>query len=210
MTPSATTNPEEWLARQGDLVPVLFEEALDEMQAKGFRMRAGSAGTGLNESHHYKRASIIPSRFSHAQGNDLLCLLLEASTRHSTAHYVVGVEASGDFVLDAFRRLASGNPDVWETAFLRAGLWITLSEQSQPFTQTSQIKNESGSKVQIAAAFPPTQARRTLKQAVMILGLMYRSAVDEFSGSGRMPSLVSRLKLDLGGYLPRFQRVLPP
>lgn len=210
MTSSTPTNSERWLAGQGCVVVGVFEEALDEMQTKGFRIRAGSTEPNLEESHHHRRVSITPSRFSHVRGRELLCLLLEATTTHSTAHYVVGVEASGDFVLDAVRRLALGSPDVWETAFLKAGLWITLSGQSQPLTQRSQIKDETGCKVQIAAAFPPSQARRTLKQGVMILGLLYRSVLDELSESGRMRSLVSRLRLDLGGYMPRFQRVLPP
>ncbi len=204
------TNPGEWLTGQGPIVAAIFEEALDEMQTKGFRMRAGSTEPRLDESRHYRRASVIPSRFARVRGRELLCLLLEATTAHSTAHYVVGVEASGDFVFDAFRRLALGSPEAWEAAFLKAGLWITLAGQSRPFTQSSQILGEISSKVQIAAAFPPSLAGRTLKQAVMILGLLYRSAIDEFSASGRMPTMVSLLRLDLGGYLPRFQRIIPP
>ncbi len=210
MTTESAPAPDEWRRGQRAVIAGLFEDTLDEMQAKGFRLKTGSTTPCQDDTEEIVCASIMPARFSCSPDGSLLRLSLEATTRNYGARYVCRVAASGELPLDSLSRLVSANAEVWEKAYLRAGLWLIHSGGTSRLERLRKGDELGGRQIEIAAVFPALQSSRTIQQAIKLLGVLYRSTMDEFSGSSRMVSLVNRLSVDLGGFLPKFQQTLPP
>lgn len=198
-----------WLGRQSALVIDLFERAATELEASGIRLLAGSIPPKFEECDCSKKIGISPLRFS--TGEEFLSLSLEASTRGGAPRYVVRLEIRGALVSQSLFNLVNGYPDVWTRAYLMSGLWIgdgTNWNLLNHFDQLSVLP--SYTTVSIGGAFLHSDMPRTIQEGVMVVGVLYRSVLDELSNAGKMSRLYTQLSNILGERMPIFRRLLSP
>jgi hypothetical protein len=201
---------ERWLRQQNGVVHDLFDRAATELQNSGIRLLLGSTPPILEELDSGKRITIRPLRFASSNGNESLSLSLLATIRGGAPRYVVVLEVSGPLTCQALQKLASEYEDVWDKAYLRTGLWIGEDANTRRLSEVSQIRESTGEKLCITGVFLHSDLSRTIQQGVMVMGMLYRSVLDELSNAGKMRRLYAQLSNCLDNVTPRFQRMIQP
>lgn len=198
------------MRQQDALIPEIFDGAAAELQASGSRLLLGSRAPTWDDVGSAKRLTIVPLRFALSDSNDLLSLSLTATVRGGLPRYVVSLEVSGQLPTGALQKIALDYPDVWAAAYLQTGLWIEGHAKTVPLNDISQIVERKSERFVIAGVFLHSDFSGTVKQGLMVMGVLYRSVLDELSDSGRMRTLYTQLMTKQNGVRPRFQRILRP
>jgi hypothetical protein len=201
---------EHWLRQQRGVIRDVFERAAEELQGSGIRLLAGSVPPSSEDLDHAKSIKLVPLRFSDSNDGESLSLSLLATARRGPPRYAVALKVSGALTFQALRKLATEHSDIWRRAYLRNGLWIGEGENAELLSDLSQITQSKGAGLSIAGVFLHSDLSRTIEQGVMLLGLLYRSMLDELSGASKMGKLYAQLTNRLDNYVPRFQRMARP
>lgn len=201
---------ERWLGQQSGFIQDLFETAAEELQASGIRLLAGSVPPSSENLDYSKSIKLVPLRFSGSNATESLSLTLLATNRRGPPRYAVVLEVSGTLTIQALRKLAMEHADIWERAYLKTGLWIGEGANTELLNHLSQVTQSIGAKLSITGMFLHSDLSRTIQQGVMVLGVLYRSVLDELSEVSRMGRLYAQLNSHLDNYTPRFERILRP
>ena len=201
---------DQWLRRQTGVIRDLFEQAAADLEASGIRLLAGSLPPKSEDSDSVKRITLMPLRFSGSNGQQLLSLSLLATKNRGAARYIVALEMAGPVPCHALQSLAMEYADIWNRAYIRVGLWISEGEESKLLNDLSQITQSATSGVSLAGAFLHSDIGGTIQQGVMMVGLLYRSILDEISGACKMSRLYAQLarSVDCRGAI--FERLVRP
>ncbi len=200
----------QWLRRQTGVILDLFEQAAADLEASGIRLLAGSLPPKSEDSDSVKKITLTPLRFSGSNGQQFLSLSLLATNERGAARYIVALEMAGPVTCQALQKLAMENADIWNRAYVRVGLWISEGGESRLLNDVSQITRSATSGVSLAGAFLHSDIGRTIQQGVMMVGLLYRSILDEIAGACKMRRLYAQLSrgVDYRGQI--FQRLVRP
>jgi hypothetical protein len=201
---------ERWLRQQSGVISDLFERAATELQENGIRLLTGSALTAMQESDCIRKITLVPLRFAASNGNESLSLSFLAAIRTGPPHYAVVLEVSGPLTYRALETLAVEHADIWETAYLKVGLWIDQGTGAKLLNDLSQLTLSEGPRLTIAGAFLHSDFGRTIQQGVMTMGLLYRSILDVLAGAGKMGKLYVQLNRCLNNRAITFQRIIRP
>jgi hypothetical protein len=205
-----TLDAEKWLRQQGSFISDVFERAATELEASGIRLLAGSAPLRLEDFDSVKMLTLLPLRFVGSDQEQSLSLSLSASIRKGVPRYLVAVSVSGTLAYESLRRLATEHPSIWQKAYLKTGLWIGEDGYSQLLTDLCQITESTSGMISITAVYLHSDRGRSIQIGVMVLGLLYRSVLDELCGASKMPRLYTQLASELDNYTPSFQRIIRP
>jgi len=205
-----TLDTERWLRQQSGVIHDLFERATEELQSGGIRLLIGSVQPVLEDQEECKSIKIIPLRFSGSNDNDALSLSLVATIRRGPPRYMVVLGVSGILVIQALRELATEHTDIWETTYVRNGLWISDGENTHALSALSQIMQSASTSLRITGVFLHSDLNRTIRHGVMVMGILYRSILDELSEASKMARLYTQLSNCLDNSIPRFQRIVRP
>jgi hypothetical protein len=201
---------ERWLRQQGSRVHDLFETAAKESRDNGIQLLLGSSPPTLEELECSRQITILPLRFLTSSGKVSLSLSLLATIEGGPSRYAVIVDAIGQLPVQALRKLILEHEEIWEKAYLRTGLWIGKGANTRLLNNASQIIESDGDGICITGVFLHSDLSRTIQQGVMVLGLLYRSILDELSDAGKMRRLYAQLTKSLDSGKPRFQRIIHP
>ena len=201
---------ERWLRQQSGVIHELFERAAEELLESGIRLFVGSVPPRSEDLECGKSIKLVPLRFSGSNDSESLSLSLLATTKRGPPRYAIVLEASCALTIQALRKLAMDHPDIWHRAYLRSGLWIGEGENTQLLSDLSQVTQGTGAKLRFTGVFLHSDLSHSIQQGLMVLGVLYRSILDELSEAGKMERLYSQLSNRLGKYQPTFQRIVRP
>jgi hypothetical protein len=201
---------ERWLRQQSGVIHELFEKAGTELQGAGVRLLLGSAPPTPEDLDYAKRITLLPLRFASLKSDESLSLSLMATIRKGPPRYVVVLEVSGESTCQAVRKLVLKHEDIWDKTYLKTGLWIGEGANISLLRNVSQIKESTCDKLCITGVFLHSDMSRTIQQGVMVMGVLYRSILDELSDAGKMARLCAQLSNCLENATPRFQRIIRP
>jgi hypothetical protein len=205
-----TLDTDRWLRQQSGVIHDVFERAAEELQSSGIRLLVGSVQPALEDMDQCKSITIVPLRFSGSNDDEALSLSLLATTRRGPPRYMVVLAVSGILTVRALRNLATEHADIWKKAYLKNGLWISDGENTHALCDLSQIIQNAGTSLRITGVFLHSDLSRTIQQGVMVIGILYRSILDELSEAGKMGRLYAQLSNSLDNSIPRFQRIVRP
>jgi hypothetical protein len=191
-------------------VPEIFDRAAAELQAVGIRLLLGSGSPVWEDLASVKRLTVVPLRFASSNGNESLSLTLAATIQGGPPRYVVTLEVLGPLTCHAVQKLALECQDVWNGAYLRAGLWIGEGVNTRALNDISQIVGGKLERVTIAGVFLHSDFSRTVQQGLMVIAVLYRSILDHLSEAAKMRKLFNQLAHDKANVTPRFQRIIRP
>jgi len=202
---------EAWLRFQSSVLEDLFQKAAVELEASGIRLLTGSGPFKFGKSDGVRSVGISPSRFSGPNTEELLSLYLSASTRGGPPRYVVSLEIEGALTGQAFRKLVAEYACVWTQAYLTIGLWVDGGSDWKLLNHLNQLSlGAANLRVTIGGTFLHSEMPRTIQQGLMLIGVLYRSVLDELSSAGKMGRLYAQLSNGLDGQRPTFQRLIRP
>lgn len=201
---------ERWLRQQSGVIHELFEKAATELQGAGVRLLLGSAPPTSEDLDCGKRIALRPLRFTGIKNNESLSLSLMATIRRGPPRYVVVLGVSGELTYQAVQKLVLKHEDIWDKTYLRTGLWIGEGANTNLLRNVSQIRESTCDKLCITGVFLHSDMSRTIQQGVMVMGVLYRSILDELSDAGKMGRLYAQMNNCLEHATPRFQRIIRP
>lgn len=198
-----------WLGRQRDILTDIFDRAATELGTSGIRLLTGSLCPKLEECDCAKRIAISPLRFS--SGEEFVSLSLAADARGGPPRYVVLLKIRGFHPLEAFHKLGSQYAELCGRAYLMTGLWISDAADWRLLNHLGQLSvARADLSVRIGGTFLHSDMPRTIQDGFMLVGVLYRSLLDELSGAGKMARLYSRFTNSLDGRRPSFRRMIRP
>jgi hypothetical protein len=124
--------------------------------------------------------------------------------------YVVSVRIRGELTREAFRKLASGYAAVWSQAYLTIGLWIGDGADWKLLNHLHQLSLTTNPELSISGTFLHSDMPRSIQDGLLLMGVLYRSMLDELAGAGKMSRLYTQLRNSLAGRRPTFQRIIRP
>lgn len=205
-----TLDLERWLRQQRGEIHDIFERAAEELQSSGIRLLIGSMPPVLEDQDGCTSIKIAPLRFGDSNRNEALSLSLAATTRRGPPRYLVVLEVSGVLVIQALQKLATEHQDIWEKTYLKNGFWMSDSSNALALNTLSQITQSGSSGYHITVVFLHSDMSQTIRLGVMVMGILYRSILDEIAEASKMGRLFTQLINSLGNNIPRFQRNARP
>lgn len=210
MAPTSPSDTGRWLREQGSVINDLFTRATEELHAAGIRILTGSNAPIFNDSNNETRIRLTPLRFSNKDSDAALALNVSASVHGGPPRYIIMQEIYGPTAIEALCRLSSCNPDSWRKFYAGHGLWLADTQGTHLLNDSSKIKETTGSWLTLSAVFLHSDLGRTIQAGIMVMGVLYRSLLDELSGASKFRNLTAQLDERLGGQDPRFQHGIRP
>ena len=210
MIPSPAVDKEHWLLEQKSIVTDLFTQATGELQSAGIRILTGSCPPVLDATSDSPRIYLTPLRYSNPDNGPALELNLAATTRGGPARYTITLQIHGPQGIEALRNLSRNNPDWWQKLYVGRGLWLNDGKETQILNDLSKITNYASDKLQLTAVLLHSEWNRAIQRGIKVMGLLYRSVLDELSGASKLSNLATLLMDLLDGHPPQFERYIRP
>jgi hypothetical protein len=199
-----------WLSNQNSVIGDLFTRATEELQAIGVRVLTGSHAPSFEVYDKFIRIQLRPLRFSSECNDDALSLSMSASAQGGPPRYVIALEAHGEAVAGALRRLSACNQEYWQKFYVRRGLWLDSPQGTYPLNDLSKLSGSNCKRITLSGVFLHSDLTKTIQAGLYVMGLLYRSVLDELSGASKFRNLTAQLEDSLGGNHPLFQHGIRP
>jgi hypothetical protein len=199
-----------WQSQQMSALDVIFDSAVDELNLAGVRILTGSLPPVRENLPSVAQIALTPIRYGLDITKGSLTLTLRATATNGPGRYIVALQISGEEPNQALARLMDKNPDVWRTHYLDVGLWVRDGEDTEHLNILNQLRNRKSTSVSISGVMLHSSSGYTVQAALMSIGVLYRSVLDELSNASKMARLSTCVLLQLNGRRPNYDRIFRP